>query len=886
MSASRRYARFWGRDIDGDIDDELRFHLESLISQYECRGATRAAAEQLARERFGDLVAVERALYAHDRAVHRYNTWRDAVQSLAEDLRIILRALRRAPAFSVTTIATLGLGIAATSAVFSVADTVLIRPLPIRAQDRVVALWATAPGAATEVPTILDRYERFRRSTTTLADVAGFAHYGTSLVPLQDRDVTRHAREAVVTGNFFAVLGAIPVRGRLLRREDDVIGAEPVIVISERYWRSEFGGDRTAVGRRVTILNREMTATIVGVAPAGLEYPNGADYWLPIVPTKYPAVDLVGRLRDRTTPNAARAELAVFIRNDARAFPTSLGARSLVASDAVVQPLSEVIIGSARRGLTVLVAAVVGLLLIACVNVSNLMLVRSTARAREMAVRRALGASSRRLALQLTVEVSVLALAGAVLGACVAELLLRILIAVAPAGVPRIDEVALSPAALAVATVATTMALLLSGVLPAVSSASPAIEALRSDSRAGTDSRHARSVRSALVAAQLALALVLLAGAGLLLRSLVHLEDANLGYDPTHLSIVQITAPFHKYGTPQQFNDAFDAAQRQMRSVPGVVAITPVLAWPFTGSNVFAARFDVRDRPALSSADAPYVSWDAVGPEFSKAFDASVVRGRGISAADRLGTPDVAVVTSDLANQYWPGENALGKQLRFAGTTSAGDTAWRTVVGVIKPLNYRSLRTPTPTVLLSYPQAFQQGIFAVRSRGELATLLPDLRRAAAASDHDIVLWRAQTMDDVLAGPLSRPRVEAFVLAVFAALALFLASVGVYGVVAFVVRAQTRELGIRIALGATRADVVRFALANSVRVALVGVALGGVLTLVGTGFLTSELFEVRRGDPAALAGAAAALLLGVAIGGYIPARRAAHIDPVRALASEG
>jgi predicted permease len=802
---------------------------------------------------------------------------------MGDDLRLAMRALRRAPAFSATVIATLALGIAASVAVFSVADVVLVRRLPIRDQNRVVTLWATAPGAATEVPTALDRYARFRAATTTLTGVAGIAHYGSQLVPVQDGDATLHAREAIVTGNFFDVLGTVPRHGRLLRLDDDATGATPVIVISERYWRSAFGGDPAVVGRHVRLLNREMTATVIGVAPTGLAYPSGADFWIPIAPTRYPAVDLVARLRPAATPDAARAEFATFIDNDARAFPASLGARSLTANGAVVHPLPDVMIGPARDALIVLVVAVASLLLIGCVNVSNLVLVRATERTREMAVRRALGASSWRIASQLAGELGLLALAGAMLGVALAAVLLRVLAVSAPAGLPRVDEVALSPTAVTIAVVATMISLLLSGVLPAVLSGRVPIAALRADGRVGQESHRRRSMRSLMIAAQIALSLVLLTGAGLLIRSLLSLERVTLGYDADHLSIVQVTAPFRKYRTAQEFNDAFDAARRQMHAVPGVSAITPTLAWPFLGSNVFAARFDVRDRPDLNTADAPYVSWDAVGPEFSEAMRSPVIRGRGISSADRASAAPVAVVTTDLARLFWPEQDPLGKQLRFAGRT--GDTTWRTVVGVIRPLHYRTLSDPTPTVLFSYLQEFQQGIFAVRSSRALSAMLPELRRAAAASDAEIVLWRAESMDDVMAGPLSRPRLEAFLVTAFATLALFLASVGLYGVVAFLVRAQTRELGIRIALGASRVHVIGLALRSAIRVAAIGILAGAALSVFGIRFVASELFGVGPADPVALAGSCVTLLATVAVASYIPARRAARIDPVRALQSD-
>jgi predicted permease len=457
------------------------------------------------------------------------------------------------------------------------------------------------------------------------------------------------------------------------------------------------------------------------------------------------------------------------------------------------------------------------------------------------------------------------------------------LIALAPPGLPRLDQIALSPVALVVSGVATTVTLVAAGVLPAIVFGSSLGEALRADSRGGVETSGRRALRSGLVASQVALALVLLVTAGLLTRSLLRLEGIDLGYVPDHLSIVQTSTHFRKYKSAQQFNDAFDDVARQIRAVPGVTAVTPVLALPFLGTNVFATRIEVRDRVDLSGPDAPYVSWDAVGPEFSQAMSVPIVRGRGVLATDREDAPPVVVVTQDLADHYWFGQDPIGKQLRFAGTQ--GDTVWHTVVGVTRPFNYRTLRGATPTVLFPYRQQFQQGLFAVRSSRDLASILPDMRRAVSASDQDVVLWRAQTMDQLLAGPLGRPRVEAFLLAAFAGTALVLAAVGLYSVTAYLVRRQTREIGIRIALGADTRRVLEFALGGAVRVAGIGVVAGAIISFAGARALRAQLFAITPDDPVAFLGAAAMLVLAIAVAAFIPARRATRIDPTQALRSE-
>jgi len=790
-----------------------------------------------------------------------------------EQVRFALRALRRSPGFTAMTIGLLGLGIGAAAAVFSAAIGVLVRDLPIRDQDRLVAFWTTGEGAATEVPSMLGRYERFRKSTRTLTDVAGYAHFGSSPVPIRDdKGSALYARESLVTGNFFDVLGVRPVIGRLLRHDDDVRGAPLAIVITEGFWRRAFDADPAAIGRRVRILNREADATIVGVAPAGLEYPAGTDYWLPIVPSKYPAVDMIGRLAEHATPQQVRSELMVFAENDARAFPSD--ARSLRTSGAAVHAFTDVIVGAIRAPLWVLAAAVSALLVIACVNVGNLLLARVTVREHELGVRRALGARTSDLLLQLSAEAAVLATAGLVVGACVGYAFLRVLVSIAPPELPRAQEISLLPIALLTAFGVTLVAVFAAGVLPSLVFGSSAA-AVRLDARIGTETRRRRSVRSGMVATQIALALVLLTLTGLLVRSLARLENLGLGYTTSHLSIVQVTAPFTKYPSAAAFNAAFDDVQRQMKAVPGVDAVSPVLAWPFMGASVFAGQFQRRGDAAT---DLPYVSWDAVGQDFFRAMSTPILRGRGITDADRKGAPPVAVVTQDLAALFWPGEDPIGKQLRFVGV----DTGWSTVVGIIAPLHYRALRESTPTVLFSYAQQFQQGIFVVRSSRELATVLPSLRRAAGASDRDVVLWRAESMDEVLAGPLARPRFEALIVAAFGIIALILAGAGLYGVTSYLLHQRTREFAIRVALGATHQNILRIAFGDAFRTAIIGTLSGAAASVLVARLVKTQLFGVEATDPISIAGAGVLLLTVAIVASLVPARSAARVDSVRTL----
>ncbi len=797
--------------------------------------------------------------------------------TVREHMRFATRALRRTPGFAAMIVGLLALGISAAAAVFSAAIGVLGRDLPIRAQNRVIAAWTTGAGAASELPATLARYERFRKATKTLTAVAAFAHYGSNLSPLRDADGTAlSARELLVSGNFFDVLGVRPVAGRLLRRDDDVLGAPLAIVISEGLWRRAFGGDASAIGRHVRILNREADATIVGVAPSGLDYPPGTDYWLPIVPSRYPYVDIIGRMAGNATPDRVRAELWAFVENDMRDFADDPGASSLRATGVAVHVLTELIVGPIRQPLLIFAGAVAALLLIACVNVGNLLLARATVREHELSVRRALGARTSDILAQLAAELAILAALGTVVGATLAFGLLRVLVSMAPPELPRAEQISLAPAAVAIALGVSLLAVFGAGVLPSLFFGSNATT-LRLDARIGTETRRRRSLRSGMVATQIALALVLLTVSGLLVRSLTRLENIGLGYTTRHLSIVQVTAPYSKYRSAAAFNAAFDDVQRQMKAVPGVEAVSPVLGWPFMGSNVFAAQFQRRGGPAT---DLPYVSWDAVGQDFFRAMSTPIIRGRGITDADREGAAAVVVVTEDLAALLWPGENPIGKQLRFAAIPA--DSGWSTVVGVVAPLHYRTLRAATPTVLFPYHQRFQQGIFVVRSTRDLATILPSLRRAASANDRDVALWRAESMDQVLAGPLSRPRFEALLVAAFGAIALLLAAAGLYGVATYLLRQRTREFAIRVALGATHENILKMAFGDAFRTAVVGAGAGIVASLLVARMIAMQLFDVSAFDPISIGGAGLLLLAVATLAAFLPARNAARVDSVRAL----
>jgi len=819
------------------------------------------------------------------------------------DLRLALRALRRTPTFTATAVLILALGIGTASAMFTVFQSVVVRRLPVQNPDRIIELSGVAKGAAREVPLPLDPFRRFRQENRTLQSVGGFAHWGSVAAPVTDGDRQLLLRQATVTGNFFQVLGAAPILGRLLRPEDEreygpnATNANALVaVISYDAWRRSFGGDSAVIGRHLRLPDMKWNPTIVGVAPPGLDYPRGAELW---TPNAYAGgMDLVARLAPRATLDAARADYLAFVKRD----PDYLKAGLADHIGARAEPLERMVLGDVKTALITLTTAVAVLLLLACVNIGNLLLLRAAGRTRELAVRRALGAGSAAIVQQLSAESAVLGIGGGVLGFGLAQVLLSVFLRLAPAGLPRLDMVRIAPAPLAIAAAATVLAVLLFSLLPVVSTVRCDLSSqLRADARSGTEGRRLRAVRRTLVASQIALALVLLSGAGLLVRSLARLSGLDMGFATSHLSVLGVSMPWDKWvascgGAPPQADSAATNRFRKcmdgwsfrfhgqlvtgFRAIPGVEKASPVAVPPFLGSNVFMTRLMAAGQSEGESSANPWVGMDFVGPEYFDAIGLPILRGRGFTDADREGAPNVAVVTQTIANRFWPGEDPIGKQVRQA----AGSPVI-TVVGLVGDFHFREHRQATPMLIRPYRQDFAQGNLVIRTQGALATLLPAIRKGVQAVDPDAALVEARTMDEVIAPQLAQPRLNALLLSAFAFAAVLLAAIGLYGIMASAVSHQTRELGVRLALGATPDRLRAMILRQALTVAGAGALTGLLGALAGSRLITSMLFEVTPTDPVALLGACGLLLAVALLAAYIPARRATRVDPMVALRYE-
>ena len=802
---------------------------------------------------------------------------------LKHELRIALRGFRRTPSFTITAILILAVGIGMAVAMFTVYDAVLVRNLPVRDQDRIVELYTYQADPKTDYYLLRSDLREFAsgRGSRTMQDVAGVVHWGAPGAPLLDGDRPLVINRTTVTGNFFDVIGARPLLGRFLQPNDEAPGAAPVLVVSYGTWMKDFGGDPAIVGRRLLEPYLRQSYEIVGVAPPGLEYPSGVGVWMPNwQPSDNLSVIALARLKPGAGVRAAQAE---FFATLDRLHPE----RKYVGVHA--QTLTQAIVGDVRPVLIVLAAAVGLLLLIACVNVGNLLLLRATARARELSIRRALGASLGDIARQLVVESGLLGVAGGALGLLTASALIEALLAVAPPKLPRIDDIAVTGAPLTIALVVTIGAVLIFGIVPAlVGSRGELASPLRFDARAGRTTRAGRRTRSVLVALQVALALIMLVGAGLLVRSLERLQSLTLGYNPEHLALVSVSF------SPDEYKDAKGGVDQKKlnmlgeqllprwRAIPGVMAVTPALVPPFLGAGIFTGPMFKEGLTAEERKNSPMVPVEVGGAEYFRAMGIPILRGRGFTDGDRENAQQVAVVSETIAKRYWPNEDPIGKRIRY---WSADTTALRTIVGIAGDIHWRSLREATPTIYLPWQQSYWQGSFAVRTSGDLAAVLPAIRRVTRELNPILTVWEAKPLDDLLATPMAQPRMGALLLGAFALVSMLLAAVGLYGVMSSVVGATTRELGVRAALGASPERLRRAVIGQALGMAGAGAAAGLVVALAGARLLSTLLFEVSPTDPASIAASVLVLLFVAIVAAYIPARRATRIDPVDALRSD-
>lgn len=808
-----------------------------------------------------------------------------SAERLSPELVSAWRGLRRDRSFAVVAIGTLALGIAAATMMFALIRGVLLRPLPVREQDRVIVAWKELRSSGfAHYPFGGPDVEAAAEGSQLLESGAGVTSNGAFPWIAVEDGAADYVNGALVTGRFFEVLGTGPILGRALSQTDDVDGAEHVVVISNGLWRRRYGASPGALGRSIAFGG--IPFRIVGVVP-DLDYPRGAEAWRTVrsVPAggtfgdaaRY-EVDLIARLRPAVTIEQAASELQAMVPRLAATAPPD-HPRDLVP---VVRSLEDVIVGDVRGAMLALFGAVTLVLLIASANAAILFLMRGEARRQELALRAALGATRIRLMILLLAESVLLALAAGVAGLALASASLEPLLRIIPDGLPRVASVHIDAQVILFAAGTALLTALAAGLAPAVLSA-PATVAWLLRSGAHGSGGHTR--RRVLVAAQLALAVVIVATAGLLTRSVMKLQSVELGLAGDRLVLVDLTLPPAKLLDRARHAQFLEQVIARLEVLPLIEAATPVNVPPFSGDGGWdVPRFTAAEQSPARAASNPSLNLESVHPNYFETFQIPVVRGRSFSSADRDGAADVAIVSEEVAARTWPGEDPIGKRLKMGGPES--QDVWRTIVGVAASTRYRELARPRPTLYLPASQFLMTArIFVVRSGAPLELLASLARDQIRAVDADAQVVGVAAFTQSLDRPLARPRFMAFLLGSFGIAALLLVTIGVYGVMAAYVRQRDREIGIRVALGATTAGVRRLVFVEALRLAGLGAAAGLAAAAGATRFVSGMLFEVDPLDPSTVLGAALLLVMASLLAAYVPMRRAARLDPATLLRSE-
>ena len=843
----------------------------------EREGMTPAEARQEAARRVGNTLLLRDRTRDADVSVHLETTWLDT--------RHAARALLRTPAFTGAAVLTLALGIAGTTVMFTLIRGVLLRPLPVHEQERLVVAWKVVPtSGSANYPFGDTEIEEVGRASQLLERTAGVTRNGVARSVVTDNGVSSYANVGLVTGGFFDVLGVQPVLGRAFTPDDNKDGAETVIVISSGFWQRRYGGSRDVIGRR--LLMGERPVTIAGVMPADLDYPTGVEIWrttqsvpadgsFGIAPRR--EVNLIGRLRPGITLEQAASEIMTLNqRLEAEAPANTL--RGLVP---VVRSFADVIVGDVRITLVALFAAVGFVLLIAGANVANLLLMRGEGRRGELAMRAALGAGRVRIVRQVLAESFVVSVIAGLTGVVLAWWSLRWLVSIAPEGLPRVDAIRLDGMVVLFSTAVVVITALVAGLIPAMASfRADLVSALRTGGH-GITGTSANRGRRTLVVAQVALAMTVVAAAGLLVRSVVRLQAIDLGMPADRLVLLDLYLPPAKFAARNQHAQFLDQAIAELEVVPLIAAATPVNVLPFLDRGWDVPRITAEGQGSDEAGGNPSLNLESIHPNYFETFQIPILRGRAFTAADRQDSPEVAIVSEDAAARLWPQQDPIGKRLKMGNLVSR--SAWRTVVGVAAPTRYRTLTTPRPTLYLPATQLQMTATnLVLRTTASLERVTSIAADRVRSIDTDVRLMRVVPFTDMLVRPLARPRFNAFLLTIFGTVALLLATVGLYAVMAAYVRQRDREIALRLALGATAISVRRLVLAETLKLAGLGGAIGIAGAAATSSLLRGMLFEVHPLDPSSILGAALLLMSAAALATYLPMRRATRVDAVAML----
>ncbi|HYO63006.1 MAG TPA: ABC transporter permease [Pyrinomonadaceae bacterium] len=879
----RRILHYLRREqFDRELEEEMRFHLEMKAEEYLAEGAAPDEARRAARRQFGNETRL--------RELSRETWGFDLMETLLQDIRFGARVLMKHKAFTAVAVLTLALGIGANTAIFSVVNELLLRPLPFPEAERLVMLWEVSPEGRRQNTTSRANFRGWREQSTSFEGMAAFSD---QRVNLTGEGEPEEVSVQLATPELFRVLGVEPILGRAMTEEDARPGLPPVAVLSYGLWQRRFGGDPQVVGKSITL--NGASCNVVGVLPAGFQWHirsrsgtgRPAEIWTVLaMPTEGPAVrgrflSAVARLKPGVTVQQAETEMkaiAARLEQDAPQYNTGMGAE--------VIPLREQFVGNVRPALLILLGAVAFVLLIACANVANLMLSRAAAREKEIALRTALGASRMRVVRQLLTESVLLALLGSLLGLVVAWWGIGALVAISPRDLVNLHGVGINFTVLAWTLAVTLATGIIFGLAPALEATRLNLNDSLKEGGKGSGGQGARSnrLRSGLVVAEVALALVLLASAGLMVKSFVRLQKIDAGFNTENVLTMVVRLPGRKYREDAQLVGFFRQATERVRALPGVRDVGLVNFLPLYGGLGSNTSFTVEGEPAPPLGQEPSTHVRVSDPGYFGAMGIPLLRGRNFTDIEMSEARRVVIISESLARKHFPGQDPLGKRISVSMFEQPTPTE---IVGVVGDVRYESLTDeaePTtyfPPADLPYPFM----TFVIRTDGDPAEMTPAVRRELSAIDPDQPVSDVRTMRQVMADTTGRARFNTLLFGLFAGLATLLAAVGIFGVMNYSVTLRTREIGIRMALGAQPARVLMLVLRQGLLLTLVGIGIGLVGALALTRVMSSLLFGVDATDP--LTYAAIMLLLTVVslIACYIPARRATRIDPLTALRYE-
>jgi putative ABC transport system permease protein len=864
--------------MERELTEEIRAHLEMLVELKIEEGLNPVEARRAALIELGGEEQIKELVREAKRGRQ--------LDMLLQDLRYGARMLFKNQGFSSIAITTLALGIGANSAIFSVVDAVLLRSLPYRDPDRLVLVGYTRMNGSFNTASV-DEFLEWRDQTHVFEQIAA---YGFDEADLTGGGEPERLVAGLVSAGLFATLGVSPARGRDFTPGEETAGGPLVVILSDGLWLRRFGGDPQLIGRAITLGGQ--SRTVIGIMPPGFRFQEETELWLPLSTNRqqYPAVSVIARLKPGVMPESVRADLSVILDRRRQASP-----RRYADAQVRIMGLGESLVGKARLALLVLFGAVAFVLLIACANVANLLLARAAVRRKEMAIRAALGAGRVRLVRQLLTESLLLSLAGGTAGLLLAHWAVKLIVTMSPVDIWRINESSVNGSVLGFTCLVTILTGLIAGIFPAMQTSKVEInEMLKAQSAAGG----ARSMRggvgrvlSALMIAELGLALVLLIGAGLMIKSFLHLRAVPKGFNPEGVLTLTIAPSRAKYpqGSPQRgvyYQEVLD----RVRSLPGVESASLTThSLPFSGLGRIG-YFQVEGRPPFEPGKEPIVSLNFISPEYFQTMGIEIRAGRSFDARDGAAAPKVAIISQTMAQRFFPGENPIGHRL-------VGEP-FLTIVGVADDTRLHGLdREIYPEFYLPYTQNLNGwGVLRLMVRASssihnsdnpsaMANLATSIRNQVRVIDSNEPVSQIVTMQELLSNSVAERRFRMLLLSVFAALALLIASIGIYGVISYAVSQQTHEVGIRMALGASTGDVTMLMIWRAMRLTLIGVALGLTVAFALTRVLRNLLFSVSATDPVVFA-LIALLLIGVAlIASYIPARRATKVDPIMVLKSE-